>query len=74
MTDNVINLSEYRKAKQQKNTLNKDVKLVFTDSIDNDKVMERYKIKQPTIEERTQRIKDSIERVNNLMRELEKSK
>lgn len=74
MTDNVINLSEYRKAKQQKTNLNKDVKLVFTDSIDNDKVMERYKIKQPTIEERTQRIKDSIERVNNLMRELEKSK
>ena len=74
MTDNVINLSEYRKAKQQKNTLNKDVKLVFTDSIDNSKVMERYNIKQPTIEERTQRIKDSIERVNNLMKELEKSK
>jgi hypothetical protein len=74
MTDNVINLSEYRKAKQQKNTLNKDVKRVFTESIDNSKVMERYNIKQPTIEERTQRIKDSIERVNNLMRELEKSK
>jgi hypothetical protein len=74
MTDNVINLSDYRKAKQQKNTLNKDVKRVFTESIDNSKVMERYNIKQPTIEERTQRIKDSIERVNNLMRELEKSK
>lgn len=74
MTDNVVNLSEYRKAKQQKNTLNKDVKLVFTDSIDNQKVIERYKIKQLTIEERTQRIKDSIERVNNLMRELETSK
>lgn len=74
MTDNVINLSEYRKTKQQKSKLNSDVKEVFTDSLDNDKVMERYKIKQPTIEERTQRIKESIERVNNLMRELEKSK
>lgn len=74
MTDNVINLSDYRKTKQQKSKLNSDVKEVFTDSLDNDKVMERYKIKQPTIEERTQRIKESIERVNNLMKELEKSK
>ena len=74
MTDNVINLSDYRKTKQQKSKLNNDVKEVFTDSLDNDKVMERYKIKQPTIEERTQRIKESIERVNNLMKELEKSK
>lgn len=74
MNDNVINLSEYRKAKQQKNTLNKDVKLVFTDSIDNDKVMEKYKINRPTIEERRQRITESIQRINSLLTELETKK
>jgi hypothetical protein len=32
--------------------------------------MERYQIKQPTLEERQERIKESIQRINKLMAEI----
>lgn len=61
---NVISLTEW-KEKKTKNAQD------YRDSLDNNKVMQKYNIKQPTIEERTQRIADSIARINGLMKELE---
>ena len=63
MSDNVVSLADYRKKKE-------GVKAVFKDSLDNDRVMQRYNINQPTIEERQERIKESIQRINKLMAEL----
>ena len=60
---NVVSLADYRKKKE-------GVKAVFKDSLDNDRVMQRYNINQPTIEERQERIKESIQRINKLMAEL----
>lgn len=60
----VISLTEYRKKKENK------LKDVFRDSMDNDAVMQRYRINQPTIEQRQERIKESITRINKLMEEL----
>jgi len=64
---NVIYLSDYKRKKDE-------VKAVFKDSLDNDRVMQRYKINQPTLEERQERIKESIERINKLMTELQDTK
>ena len=63
MSDNVVSLADYRKKKE-------GVKAVFKDSLDNDRVIQRYNINQPTIEERHERIKESIQRINKLMAEL----
>ena len=63
MSDNVVSLADYRKKKE-------GVKAVFKDSLDNDRVIQRYNINQPTIEERQERIKESILRINKLMAEL----
>jgi len=62
-TNNVVSLADYRKKKE-------GVKAVFKDSLDNDRVIQRYNINQPTIEERQERIKESILRINKLMAEL----
>ena len=61
--DNVISLADYKKKKNE-------VKAVFKDSLDNKQVMQRYNINQPTLEERQERIKESIQRINKLMAEL----
>ena len=61
--DNVISLADYKRKQGE-------VKQVFKDSLDNDSVMQRYKINQPTIEERQERIKQSIQRINKLMDDL----
>ena len=65
---NVINMREWKLKKESKQD---SVKQVFRDSLDNDAVKQRYKIKEPTIEERTTRISESIKRINKLMKELE---
>lgn len=67
MTNNVVDLKAWREKKKTK-TVSKQA---YLDSLDNNKVMQKYNIKQPTIEERTQRIADSIARINGLMKELE---
>jgi predicted nuclease with TOPRIM domain len=59
----VISLADYKRKKE-------GVKKVFKDSLDNKQVMERYQIKQPTLEERQERIKESIQRINKLMAEI----
>ena len=59
-TTNIINLADYRAKKD-------GVKQVFKDSLDNDAVMQRYNIKTPTIEERVERIRQTVERINKLM-------
>lgn len=66
----VINLREWRlkKEAQQEN-----IKQRFVDSLDNDKVKEKYKIKTKTIEERKEKITASIKRINELMRQLEEN-
>ena len=63
----VIDLSKYRKKKQE---VNKDE---FRKSLDNEEVKRRYNIKEPTIEERTKKIGESIKRINNLMKQLEET-
>lgn len=63
---NVISLDDYRKKKNP----NTAIKQAFKDSLDNDKVMERYRIKQPTLEERQARIRESVKRINQLMDQL----
>ena len=59
-TTNIINLSDYRAKKD-------GVKQVFKDSLDNEAVKQRYNIKTPTIEERVERIRQTVERINKLM-------
>lgn len=59
-TTNIINLADYRAKKDA-------VKQAFKDSLDNDAVMQRYNIKTPTIEERVERIRQTVERINKLM-------
>lgn len=66
----VINLKDWRIKKQnEKDKLKQD----FLDSLDNDKVKEKYKIKTKTIEERKEKITASIKRINELMRQLEEN-
>lgn len=60
----VISITEW---KEKKNKNAQD----YRDSLNNDKVMKKYNIKQPTIEERQQKISESIKRINNLISELE---
>jgi hypothetical protein len=67
MSDNVVYLADYKKKKE-------GVKAVFKDSLDNDRVMQRYKINQPTLEERQERIKQSIQRINKLMDDIKDAK
>lgn len=62
-TDNVVSLDDYRKTKQVKTQ--DSVKQVFKDSMDNDQVMRRY-----NIEERYKNFKESINRINKLLGEL----
>lgn len=59
----VISLADYKAKKDS-------VKAVFKDSLNNDSIMKRYNINQPTLEERQERIKQSIQRINGLLKEL----
>lgn len=66
---NVVSMRDYL-AKKASNSM----KQVFKDSMDNDQVMQRYKIKQPTLEERTERIKQSVDRINKLLKEIKETR
>lgn len=69
----VINLREWRLKKETKK---ENVKQQFVDSLDNNKVKEKYKLntkEMPTFEERKQRITESIKRINSLMQQLEET-
>lgn len=73
----VINLSDYRKSKekeraheQAKDMLLKDE---FKRSLDNESVKRKYKVKTLTVEEQRAKIAERIERINDLMRQLENS-
>lgn len=64
----IINLQEERNKRQKK-----EEQALVTEmraSLNNDEVMKRYKIAQPTIEEREEKIRASIKRINKLMDEL----
>ena len=65
----VVSLADYKKKKQTE----QEVKQVFKQSLDNDQVMKRYNINQPTVEERTERIKQGIERINKLMEQIKET-
>lgn len=64
----VISLLERIKKKKEDSEIVKAMK----DSLDNKAVMQRYNIQQPTVEERTERIRQSIKRINGLINELQK--
>lgn len=65
-SSNVVSLEAYRAKKDS-------VKQVFKDSLDNDQVMRRYKINQPTLEQRQERIKQSIDRINKMLKEIKET-
>lgn len=67
--DNLVSLADYKKKKQTE----QEVKQVFKQSLDNDQVMKRYNINQPTIEERAEKIKQGIERINKLMEQIKET-
>ena len=60
---NVIYLDKFRKKTQKK----EDIKQEFKDSLDNDRVMQRYGINK-----RMEGIHKRIDTINNLMKELER--
>lgn len=66
ITTNIVDLDEYRKKKHA-------VKQQFKDSLNNEKVMKSYNIQPPTIQEREERIRESVTRINNLLKELEET-
>jgi len=66
---NIVDLAEYRNRKQASKKEDGLVK-AMRDSLDNGQVMRRYGIAEPSTEERMERIKKSIERVNQLMSQL----
>ncbi|NBW42141.1 hypothetical protein EBR25_14300 [bacterium] len=60
---NVIYLDKFRKKTQKK----EDIKQEFKDSLDNDRVMQRYGINK-----RMESIHKRIDTINNLMKELDR--
>lgn len=71
MSNNVVNLAEYREKKKGK--AEDGLVQAMRDSLDNKKVMRRYGIKPSqdlSSEERLERIQKSIKRVNELMTQL----
>lgn len=63
---NVVSLDAYRNKRRTSDA----VKYTFKDSLDNSRVMERYGINEPTPEERLERIKNSVNRINSMLRDL----
>jgi hypothetical protein len=68
--NNIIDLQKWKLEKKTEDS----VKKLFRDSLDNNKVKENYKLtdkKNVSEEERLSRIKNSIQRINSLMSELQ---
>lgn len=61
---NVISFDDYRK-RQTPDSFKQE----FRNSLSNDQVMQRYNIQQPTLEERAERIRQSIARINAMIKE-----
>lgn len=68
--NNVVSLADFKNKKQVKD--DSSFKQAYRDCLDNYKVMQRYNIKEPTLEERQERIKASIARIDKLLKELNK--
>lgn len=64
--NNVVSFEDFRNKKQVKNVQ------AYRDCLDNNKVLQNYNIKGPTLEERQERIKASIARIDKLLKELNK--
>lgn len=68
--NNVVSFEDFRNKKQTKD--DSAFKQAYRDCLDNYKVMQRYNIKEPTLEERQERIKASIARIDKLLKGLNK--
>lgn len=68
----IINLTEEREKRVKKTWENRTtgIKQEMRDSLDNSAVMRKYNIKEPTVEERAERIREHCKRINALMAEL----
>ena len=71
----VIDLNKFRATKADKKTSDNSAADAIRDSLDNDAVKRRYGIKTPpppakTLEDRLTNIKQSIDRINSLVAEL----
>lgn len=63
----IINLREWQLKKETKK---QNTKQAFIDSLDNDKVKQKYKLTEK-VEARNKKISESIERINKLMKQLD---
>lgn len=71
----VIDLRKWKEEKQGKKATENGLKQIMKDSLDNETVKRRYNIAtkdkpEPTLEQRQERIKESIKRINKLMDEI----
>ena len=62
----ITNMQEWRRKKE-------GTKQKYKDSLNNEKVMDKYNIERPTLDERMDKISERIKRINQLMRELEEN-
>lgn len=65
----VINLREWQLKKETKK---ENTKPAFIDSLDNDKVKQKYKLMEK-VEARNKKLSESIERINKLMKQLDEA-
>lgn len=63
----VISLREWQLKKETKK---ENTKQAFIDSLDNDKVKQKYKLMEK-VEARNKKLSESIERINKLMKQLD---
>lgn len=67
----VIDLRKWKEQKQGKRTTEDGLKQAMRNSLDNEQVKRKYGLKaEPTLEQRQERIKESLKRINNLMDQL----
>lgn len=65
----IINLREWQLKKETKK---ENTKQAFIDSLDNDKVKQKYKLMEK-VEARNKKLSESIERINKLMKQLDEA-
>ena len=71
MMAEVIDLRKWKEQKQGKRTTEDGLKQAMRNSLDNEQVKRKYGLKaEPTLEQRQERIKESLKRINNLMDQL----
>lgn len=75
MMAEVIDLRKWKEQKQGKRTAEDGLKQAMRNSLDNEQVKRKYNLKaEPTLEQRQERIKESLKRINNLMDQLNSNK